>query len=217
MALPSTLLYFLLSTTLVYGHIFTDDRKTRIPRKGDPEERMKSQTRIQSRQQRSDGSQDDNECQEGNPLGASYSGKMNVTASGISCQFWAASQPHVPKYTDVGKVGDTEAGEHNHCRNPNGELGGVWCYTTDPDERWEHCSVPICVPMLKVFDFSADNDQEPDSNGEFTSATLKAGFLPENFTICSSIMVDAWTTEFAGAYMFALLQDDGDQCTMQKL
>ena len=55
-------------------------------------------------------------------------GRMNVTASGISCQFWLASQPHVPKYTDVGKEGDTEAGEHNHCRNPSGELGGVWCY-----------------------------------------------------------------------------------------
>ena len=209
MALPSTLLYFLLSTTLVYGHIFTDDRKTRIPRKGDPEERMKSQTRIQSRQQRSVGSQDDNECQEGNPLGASYLGRENVTASGRTCQVWAASKPHASKYPHLG--------EHNHCRNPDGDSSGVWCHTTDPDEQWEYCSVPICVPMLKVFDFSADNDQEPDSNGEFTSATLKAGFLPENFTICSSIMVDAWTTEFAGAYMFALLQDDGDQCTMQKL
>ena len=142
--LSSTLFCLLLSVFFVSGHLLTDDRTTRRPRKGDPEERRKSQTRIQSRQQRSVGSQDDNECQEGNPLGANYSGKMNVTASGISCQFWLASQPHVPKYTDVGKEGDTEAGEHNHCRNPNGELGGVWCYTTDPDKPWEYCSVPIC-------------------------------------------------------------------------
>ena len=38
--------------------------------------------------------------------------------------------------------------------------------------------------MLKVLDFSADNDHEPDSNGEYTSATLEAGPLPESFTIC---------------------------------
>ena len=38
---------------------------------------------------------------------------------------------------------------------------------------------------LKVLDFSADNDGKPDGNGEYTSATLEAGPLPESFTICS--------------------------------
>ena len=42
--------------------------------------------------------------------------------------------------------------------------------------------------MLKAFDFSADNDGQPDSNGEYTSATLDAGSLPESFTVCSAIM-----------------------------
>ena len=64
--------------------------------------------------------------------------------------------------------------------------------------------------MLKVLDFSADNDQEPDSNGEYTSATLEAGPLPESFTICSALMVEAWTTEFSGTEMFELLDNDGD-------
>ena len=101
-----------------------------------------------------------NECQEGGfAPGKDFSGRTNVTASGLTCQHWAASEPHVPKYTDVGKVGDTEAGEHNHCRNPSESPRGVWCYTTDPDVRLERCSVPICGPtMLKVLDFSADND-----------------------------------------------------------
>ena len=139
--------------------------------------------RIQSRQHRSVSSEGSHECQKaGFSPGKDFSGSTNVTASGLTCQHWAASEPHIPKYTDVGKVGDTVAGEHNQCRNPSDNPRGVWCYTMDPDTRLEYCSVPICA--LKVFDFSADNDQEPDSNGEYTSATLNVGLaLPESFTI----------------------------------
>ena len=64
--------------------------------------------------------------------------------------------------------------------------------------------------MMKVFDFSADSDHEPDINGEYTSATLEAGPLPESFTVCSALMVEAWTTEFVSADMFTLLDNDGD-------
>ena len=64
--------------------------------------------------------------------------------------------------------------------------------------------------MTKVLDFSADNDHQSDSNGEFTSATLDAGALPESFTICSAFMVDAWTTQSQSANIFALLDVDGD-------
>ena len=53
-----------------------------MPRKGDPEK-----GRFRDRQQRSVGSQDDNECQEGDPLGESYSGTVNVTASGICLDY----------------------------------------------------------------------------------------------------------------------------------
>ena len=63
--------------------------------------------------------------------------------------------------------------------------------------------------LLKVLDFSADNDQKPDSNGEYTGATLEAGPLPESFTICSAFMVEAWTTMFSSARMFTLRRTDG--------
>ena len=66
---------------------------------------------------------------------------------------------------------------------------------------------PRSVSTLKVLDFSADNDHQPDSNGEYTSATLEAGPLPESFTICSALMVEARTTEIVSAYMFSLLDD----------
>ena len=61
--------------------------------------------------------------------------------------------------------------------------------------------------LSKVLDFSADNDNEPDSNGDYTGATLEAGPLPESFTICVSIMVDAWTTDITETRFFTILED----------
>ena len=34
-------------------------------------------------------------------------------------------------------------GDHNYCRNPDGEPK-PWCYTTDPNVRFEFCDVPFC-------------------------------------------------------------------------
>ena len=42
---------------------------------------------------------------------------------------------------------------------------------------------------LKVLDFHSDNDQAGDSNGEYTSATLIGGILPDSFSVCSAYMV----------------------------
>ena len=61
---------------------------------------------------------------------------------------------------------------------------------------------------MKVFDFSADNDGQADTNGEYTSATLNAGSLPESFTICSTYMVEAWPTKVEGR-MFQILSKEG--------
>ena len=199
MKLLSTLLLALLSTTLVFGQLQQRDRTPRRPGKGEPQEGGKGFTENRGRQPRSVGSQGNPECQEGNPLGASYLGSMNVTTSGRTCQAWSAKEPHETDYAGLG--------EHNHCRNPDGGSGGVWCYTTDPDKRWEYCSVPICArapKMMKVLDFSADSDHEADITGDYTSATLEAGPLPESFTICSALMVEAW---IFSAYMFSLLDD----------
>ena len=62
---------------------------------------------------------------------------------------------------------------------------------------------------LKVLDFQADNDQLADRNGEFTSARLIGGRLPDSFSICMAYMVEAWHTEQSAADLFSL-QDDQD-------
>ena len=56
---------------------------------------------------------------------------------------------------------------------------------------------------FKILDFSKDNDHE-HSNGEYTTATLRAGPLPESITVCSAFMVEAWHTSFKQSRMFSL-------------
>ena len=169
MALPLTFFILLLMVTLVSGSSFLDGKTTRRPRKGSPMEGRRdgpregrmAMNRNRDRHQRSYGSKENLECQDGDSWGVNYSGNMNHTTSGRACQAWSAQEPHEHEYTEIG--------EHNHCRNSFLDAEGVWCFTTDPDMLWDYCPVPICAPMLKVLDFSADNDHEPDSNGEYTA------------------------------------------------
>ena len=72
------------------------------------------------------------------PLGADYQGNASVTVSGRTCQKWSLQTPH--RHRVKGQ------GDHNYCRNPDGEPG-VWCYTTDPGKRWELCPVPRCTSL----------------------------------------------------------------------
>lgn len=74
---------------------------------------------------------------------ADYRGTINVTESGIPCQRWDAEEPHDLFFTpkDFPNDGLIE----NYCRNPSPEVDNrAWCYTTDPDKRWEFCKVPYC-------------------------------------------------------------------------
>ena len=63
--------------------------------------------------------------------------------------------------------------------------------------------------MMKVLDFSSDNDDSPDSRGSFTHASLERPGLPRSFTLCTAFMVEAWTGEGASAMLFMLRGDDG--------
>jgi len=74
-------------------------------------------------------------------------GTANTTVSGKPCQAWSASTPHAPSegYLDDDLYPDgSRAAARNYCRNPDTSYAGVWCYTTDPEVRWEKCDVPLC-------------------------------------------------------------------------
>ena len=108
MTLPSISFFLPLSITLISCHLLTADRTKRWSTMAESVEGREHLTRNSDRQQRSVSSPHNNpECQQGNPLGASYSGNMSSTTSGRTCQMWSAREPHEHGYVEVG--------EHNHC------------------------------------------------------------------------------------------------------
>ena len=80
-------------------------------------------------------------------LGTEYMGTISVTVSGKTCQAWTADSPHVPDTSlSSSQFPDASMAEaSNYCRNVGSAPDEFpWCYTTDPDERWEFCDVPLC-------------------------------------------------------------------------
>ena len=61
--------------------------------------------------------------------------------SGKTCQAWDSDTPHFHPLTSLYRP---YLEGHNHCRNPEGRGRQPWCYTTDPNTRWEYCSIAQC-------------------------------------------------------------------------
>ncbi|XP_050181428.1 hepatocyte growth factor isoform X1 [Myiozetetes cayanensis] len=74
--------------------------------------------------------------------GADYKGTISVTKSGIQCQAWNSMIPHEHSFLPSSYRGKDL--RENYCRNPRGEEGGPWCFTTSPEMRHEVCDIPLC-------------------------------------------------------------------------
>uniref|UniRef100_A0A7N8WTE7 Macrophage stimulating 1 n=1 Tax=Mastacembelus armatus TaxID=205130 RepID=A0A7N8WTE7_9TELE len=72
--------------------------------------------------------------------GEDYRGKVFTTKSALTCQQWWSKFPHDHRWTPTA----TNGLELNYCRNPDGDRIGPWCYTTDPERRYESCNIPQC-------------------------------------------------------------------------
>jgi len=92
------------------------------------------------------------ECRE-TELGLEYMGTQSTTRDGYTCQAWASNTPHDPNSAakdDSNYPDGSRKAASNYCRNPD-SIGGLWCYTTDPSERWDWCDVPLCSGMCITF------------------------------------------------------------------
>ncbi|EAW65003.1 macrophage stimulating 1 (hepatocyte growth factor-like), isoform CRA_e [Homo sapiens] len=80
----------------------------------------------------------------------------NVSSHGCQLLPWTQHSPHTrlrrsgrcDLFQKKGKWGYTptlrNGLEENFCRNPDGDPGGPWCYTTDPAVRFQSCGIKSC-------------------------------------------------------------------------
>ena len=72
-----------------------------------------------------------------------YRGTIAETETGKTCMRWDVQDPHSHTRTPA-NYPSSGLEDNNYCRNPDGEPR-AWCYTTDPESRWEFCEVPRCA------------------------------------------------------------------------
>jgi hypothetical protein len=76
-----------------------------------------------------------------------YNGRVSETVNGIECQRWDSNTPHKPQSSLIRADKFPEysvADASNYCRDPS-KTGRPWCYTNDPNDRWDFCKVPSCT------------------------------------------------------------------------
>jgi len=71
--------------------------------------------------------------------GKDYRGVQDHSKSGRTCQDWASQSPHVHSVNPSVAPYDTAGLEKNYCRNPT-TAPQIWCFTTDPERKWEVCN-----------------------------------------------------------------------------
>ncbi|ELT91481.1 hypothetical protein CAPTEDRAFT_107008 [Capitella teleta] len=76
--------------------------------------------------------------------GSLYRGRTSVTTSGRRCQRWDSQNPHAH---DVHSMPGDESltASANFCRAPVFDALGPWCFTEDPDVRFEYCNITKCA------------------------------------------------------------------------
>ncbi|XP_060606596.1 plasminogen-like [Ruditapes philippinarum] len=74
-----------------------------------------------------------------------YTGTWHRTQTGRECQRWDSQTPHKHDMAAGEKFQQDQSvtGAQNYCRDPS-ESGFLWCYTLDPNERWEKCGILEC-------------------------------------------------------------------------
>ena len=84
----------------------------------------------------------------------------------------------------------------NFCRNPDGDRT-PWCYTTDPQTRWEYCNLAKCGTIQQVPSPPSSSqpqtptpsDETPTEEGHWIKFGINAGSIPHFSTYFVSVSV----------------------------
>ncbi|XP_038620777.1 prothrombin [Tachyglossus aculeatus] len=78
--------------------------------------------------------------------GRLYRGAQATTLSGAPCLPWA-SEPlqNLPRSRDFDPAVPLV---ENHCRNPDGDSEGIWCYVDGPPGSYEYCPAVYCDSVI---------------------------------------------------------------------
>lgn len=79
-----------------------------------------------------------------------WNGSISHTVTGRKCQAWVKDTPHNHRYHIDSQFPDgSQQAAKSYCRDPDGD-GAPWCYTIDPDRRWEYCGIPQCASKCYI-------------------------------------------------------------------
>uniref|UniRef100_A0A4W4F8M5 Hepatocyte growth factor n=1 Tax=Electrophorus electricus TaxID=8005 RepID=A0A4W4F8M5_ELEEL len=74
--------------------------------------------------------------------GLNYKGIRSVTEAGVECQNWELNTPHEHDFLPRRHKQKDLRG--NLCRNPDNSTTGPWCFTKNPNIRYQNCNIPQC-------------------------------------------------------------------------
>ncbi|XP_044541415.1 kremen protein 1 [Gracilinanus agilis] len=106
--------------------------------------------------------------------GVDYRGRQNWTAphGGKACLFWNETFQH-PYNTLKYPHGEGGLGDHNYCRNPDGDVS-PWCYVAEHEDGvyWKFCEIPACQMPGNLGCYRDHGDPPPLTGTSKTSNKL---------------------------------------------
>ncbi|KAL4231718.1 hypothetical protein ACF0H5_009294 [Mactra antiquata] len=118
-------------------------------------------------------------CLKNGTVSSTYTGQVSSTVKGKTCQRWDQHNPHPHKYRDINMFPDDSFENlSNFCRDPDG-IGHVWCYTLDPDDKWDWCGVTRCLQEFNPRECYGFDEVANDYKG--TLNTTAKGYTCQNW------------------------------------
>ena len=94
-------------------------------------------------------------------IGRDYRGTVSKASNGVTCKKWTDEYQNNNPGTGLGR--------HNFCRNPDNDIGGVWCFIIEYhniyETNWAFCNIGnrtnSCGRLRGHFDLEAIRPTSP--------------------------------------------------------